>query len=375
MSSLFNVYKKISKKYGINYNTRFNSPFQYIPIINKRNKTLFQIKNENSNFQRNKEKYLIKENNNNILNFSEQMNPKRYITHLSKSNTCSKFLSQISNEETKNSNNLKHEANKTRYNNYFIMSHLLKNKYISDIMTDKKDKQKMEKTDDKIDDMMKDLNIYQSLKSDLSNLSTYSNQKKILNKKNQFTNTLMRNIDNKFGIRLFHKNMSENILLHPKKKITKDIYLYKKIFYYSDKKKIKSENKLDNKLNIIYSEDETQYQQKLKKLNSLYKKLGKKKIYNMKLSQSENKVKSLQRKVDFMKKVVDYAYPDMVLTKIKEHDKALFDKTVSPPNIITSKINLKRYNKNNNDISKDLEKSLNIQKCVFKGFNNIIINK
>ena len=95
----------------------------------------------------------------------------------------------------------------------------------------------------------------------------------------------------------------------------------------------------------------------------------------MKLSQSENKVKSLQKKVDFMKKVVDYAYPDMVLTKIKEHDKALFDKSVSPPNIITSKINLKRYNKNNNDISKGLEKSLNIQKCVFKGFNNILIKK
>ena len=220
--------------------------------------------------------------------------------------------------------------------------------------------------------MIKDLNIYQSLKSDLSNnLSTYSNnQRLILNKKNKFTNTLIKNVNNKFGIRLLHKNMSAKILSLPKK-ITKDIYLYKKIFYYSDKKKIKSENFLDNKLNIIYSEDESQYQQKLKKLNSIYRKLGKKKIYNMELSQSENKVKSLQKKVDFMKKIVDYAYPDMVLAKIKEHDKAIFEKSVIPPDIITSKINMKRFNKNNKDISKGLEQSFNIQKCVFKGLNLI----
>jgi hypothetical protein len=230
----------------------------------------------------------------------------------------------------------------------------------------------MEKTDHKINDMIKDLNIYQSLKSDLSNnLSTYSNnQRLILNKKNKFTNTLIKNVNNKFGIRLLHKNMSAKILSRPKK-ITKDIYLYKKIFYYSDKKKIKSENFLDNKLNIIYSEDESQYQQKLKKLNSIYRKLGKKKIYNMELSQSENKVKSLQKKVDFMKKIVDYAYPDMVLAKIKEHDKAIFEKSVIPPDIITSKINMKRFNKNNKDISKGLEKSFNIQKCMFKGLNLI----
>ena len=210
------------------------------------------------------------------------------------------------------------------------------------------------------------------MKSDLSNnLSTYSNnQRLILNKKNKFTNTLIKNMNNKFGIRLLHKNMSAKIL-SPPKKITKDIYLYKKIFYYSDKKKIKSENFLDNKLNIIYSEDESQYQQKLKKLNSIYRKLGKKKIYNMELSQSENKVKSLQKKVDFMKKIVDFAYPDMVLAKIKEHDKAIFEKSVIPPDIITSKINMKRFNKNNKDISKSLEQSFNIQKCVFKGLNLI----
>lgn len=372
MSSLFNVYKKISKKLGSNKNTRYNSPFKFIPILSNKNKNLSQIKYEKNNFQRNKEKYFIQENNNNILNFSEQIIPQRFLTHLSKTNTCTKFLSQISNEETKNTNNVKQESNIIKYNNYFLTSHSLKNKYISDITTNEKNKQKMEKTDDKIDDMIKDLNIYQTLKSGLTNnLSTYSNQKLILNKKKKITNTFIKNANNKLGIRLLHKNMSANILSHQKKKISRDIYLYKKIFYYSDKKKIKSENKLDNKLNIIYSEDENQYQQKIKKLNLIYRKLGKKEIYNMELSQSENKVKSLQKKVDFMKKIVDYAYPDMVLAKIKEHDKIIFEKNVMPPDIITSKINLKKFSKNNYDMSKDLEKSLNIQKCVFKGLNLI----
>ena len=217
MSSLFNVYKKISKKYSTNYNTRYNSPFQYIPILSNKNKNISQIKNDN----------------NNILNFSEQ-NPQRFFTHLSKSNTCSKFLSQISNEETKNTNNIKHETNLTRYNNYFITSHLLKNKYISDITNDKSNKKKMEKTDHKINDMIKDLNIYQSLKSDLSNnLSTYSNnQRLILNKKNKFTNTLIKNMNNKFGIRLLHKNMSEKILSRPKKNNKRYLFIQENILLF-----------------------------------------------------------------------------------------------------------------------------------------------
>ena len=371
MSSLFNVYKKISKIYGAKSNIRNNSAFKCIPIIQNDNKFLSKMKFEKKNYQRNKDKYkdyFIPENNNE-LNLSDRMNPQQYLTHLSKTNTCSKFLSLNSNEETKNTNNFKIEPKITRYNNYFLTSHLLKNKYISDITTDKKNQQNMEKNDDKIDDMIKDLNIYQTLKSELNNnLSTLSNHKKIYEPsiKNKFSNSFIKNTTNKHGIRLFHKNMSTKILSH-QKKISKDLYLYKKIFYYSDKKKIKSVNKLDNKLNIIYSEDENQYRQKIKKLNSIYKALGKKKVYNIELNQSENKVKSLQKKVDFMKKIVDYAYPDMVLAKIKEHDKAIFEKNIySPPDIVTSKINLKRYCKNNSDISKGLEKSLNIKKCIFR---------
>ncbi len=50
MSSLFNVYKKISKKYGAKSN------FEYIPIISNQNKYISQIKSTKNIYQRNKDK-------------------------------------------------------------------------------------------------------------------------------------------------------------------------------------------------------------------------------------------------------------------------------------------------------------------------------
>ena len=70
-----------------------------------------------------------------------------------------------------------------------------------------------------------------------------------------------------------------------------------------------------------------------------------------------------------MKRVVDYTYPDMVLTKIKEQDRTIFEKSVVPVNIITSKVNRKKNKIFNNKIAQGLVKSINIQKCVFKGFS------
>ena len=75
-----------------------------------------------------------------------------------------------------------------------------------------------------------------------------------------------------------------------------------------------------------------------------------------------------------MKRIVDYTYPNMVLTKIKEikeQDKTINVKSGVHLKIITSKVNRKNYNKNNTKIGQGLIKSLNIQKCVFKSPNKI----
>ena len=374
MASLYNVYKKIAKKYNSISNLNSLSKQRH----KNNSQTIISSFRKSKDYRRNQYKNLncfYREN----MNDNEQMKQKSYFTFYNKSNSESKFHSINQGDDSK-TNSLKIKYPKVsskikRYNDYYIASNLLKNKYISDLVDDKQSQQIMEKTDDKIDDMIKYLNIYQNIKLEkIKKLPKSMTQRIILDSKPTTNTTNDKNIKEKDKIRLITKKCSAN-LLSPSKQISKDMYLYKKIFYYSDKKKtIRTEKELDNKLNIIYSENEDQYIKNINKLNAIYKLLGKKKIYNIELSQSENKVKNLQKKVEFMKRIVDYTYPNMVLTKIKEikeQDKTINVKSGVHLKIITSKVNRKNYNKNNTKIGQGLIKSLNIQKCVFKSPNKI----
>ena len=374
MASLYNVYKKIAKKYNSISNLNSLSKQRH----KNNSQTIISSFRKSKDYRRNQYKNLncfYREN----MNDNEQMKQKSYFTFYNKSNSESKFHSINQGDDSK-TNSLKIRYPKVnskikRYNDYYIASNLLKNKYISDLVDDKQSQQIMEKTDDKIDDMIKYLNIYQNIKLEkIKKLPKSMTQRIILDSKPTTNTTNDKNIKEKDKIRLITKKCSAN-LLSPSKQISKDMYLYKKIFYYSDKKKtIRTEKELDNKLNIIYSENEDQYIKNINKLNAIYKLLGKKKIYNIELSQSENKVKNLQKKVEFMKRIVDYTYPNMVLTKIKEikeQDKTINVKSGVHLNIITSKVNRKNYNKNNTKIGQGLIRSLNIQKCVFKSPNKI----
>lgn len=374
MASLYNVYKKIAKKYNSISNLNSLSKQRH----KNNSQTIISSFRKSKDYRRNQYKNLncfYREN----MNDNEQMKQKSYFTFYNKSSSESKFHSINQGDDSK-TNSLKIRYPKVnskikRYNDYYIASNLLKNKYISDLVDDKQSQQIMEKTDDKIDDMIKYLNIYQNINLEkIKKLPKSMTQRIILDSKPTTNTTNDKNIKEKDKIRLMTKKCSAN-LLSPSKQISKDMYLYKKIFYYSDKKKtIRTEKELDNKLNIIYSENEDQYIKNINKLNEIYKLLGKKKIYNIELSQSENKVKNLQKKVEFMKRIVDYTYPNMVLTKIKEikeQDKTINVKSGVHLKIITSKVNRKNYNKNNTKIGQGLIKSLNIQKCVFKSPNKI----
>ena len=63
-----------------------------------------------------------------------------------------------------------------------------------------------------------------------------------------------------------------------------------------------------------------------------------------------------------MKRIVDYTYPNMVLTKIREQDKKTYEKNKKIIDIVTSKIKRINYNKLNMKISEGLKKSLSIKK-------------
>ena len=370
MVSLYKEYKKLSNKSG-SYSNMNSLSDTIIPVINgKSNRTTSSKK---VSYQRNRGNNLDFYNQENI-NFSEKIKLNPYYTILNRGNGESKLQSLNSCEDNKDNvphiKNIKIKKNDKRYNNYYIASNLLKHKYITDLISNRKLKQPMRQTDEKINSMIRYLNIYKNLKTDKINKMSHSmTQRFNFDTSNYKTKLINQETSETNKTKLTNKKIGANLLL-PSQKLSKDMYLYKKIFYYCDKKKkIKTEKILDNKLNIIYSENEHQYQKNLNKLNQIYKTLGKKKIYNIEPSQSENKVKNLQKRVEFMKRVVDYTYPDMVLTKIKEQDKTIFEKSVVPVNIITSKVKRKKDRMFNNRISQGLVKSINIQKCIFKGLN------
>ena len=284
---------------------------------------------------------------------------------------------------------MKNIKKNNNYSNYYVSGNLFHNDYITDFISGKckiicKDKNEIKKdqmkeTDNKIEELVKSLNIYPNKtlnKSQSQKLidteKTIDNDKININIINENNNNNNNDLIKKKNIKNSFKNgkKAEKFLIKgtniisPFCDFARDHYLYKKIFYYSEKKKnLKSDYCLDNKLNIIYSENEKQYKQNLIKLNEIYKKLGRNKVYNLEPSESENKLRGLKKRVEFMKRIVDYTYPNMVLTKIREQDKITYEKNTNYTNIITSKINRNNYNTFNKQISLGLKKSLNIQKC------------
>ena len=106
----------------------------------------------------------------------------------------------------------------------------------------------------------------------------------------------------------------------------REINLYKKIFYFfrEKKKKFARDIKLIyNKLNLEYAETDEQFDQKLAKHNLELIKKGEKIKHYSGPTFSEIQLKDLQTKVKFMKSVVDYSYPDMVLFKVKQTEKLI----------------------------------------------------
>ena len=377
MVYLYKECKMIPNIHGSNTNKN-NLLEHFNPINNTKNTTSFSRKNNNI---RNREKNLSSSNQENPPDISLKKQ-NSYFTVLNQGNLLSKFqtssisLDDIKNTEIKIGLKKIKSINK-RYNDYYIASDLLKHKYISDLISSKINEnfnQPMRQTDDKINYMIKKLNIQKSiirpdkikyLSRSMTCRFNFNNNNKEEEKFNKINTSSKNSKENKIDIRLAHKKIGDNTLLRPKK-LSKNMFLYKKIFYYADKKKkIKNDKDLDNKYNILYSENENQYRKNFEKLNEIYRRLGKKKIYNIQLSHSQNKIKGIQERVNFMKKVVDYTYPDMVLAKIKEQDKTIYEKAGVTLNIITAKVNRNKNQMLESVFTKGLSKSFKIKKFVF----------
>ena len=114
----------------------------------------------------------------------------------------------------------------------------------------------------------------------------------------------------------------------------RDEFLFKKIFYEGEKKKLsRRTNVIDNKLNIFYAENLKQYDKNLIKFNEKLRSKGKRIIHEVGPTPTENKLNTIKKKMKFMKKIVDYAYPNMVLARVRETEKIYKKKNLSDINL------------------------------------------
>ena len=103
----------------------------------------------------------------------------------------------------------------------------------------------------------------------------------------------------------------------------RDEFLYKRIFYNYFKKPVDTKKiGVNNKLNIIYAENEEKFKKKIQIINKRIREEGKKEKNSQCPNSVEEKLTNIKHKIKFMKKIVDYAYPETVLTRVRESLKA-----------------------------------------------------
>ena len=112
-------------------------------------------------------------------------------------------------------------------------------------------------------------------------------------------------------------------ILSPFCEKARDLFLYRKIFFYFGHKKIpKVMNRfLNNKLNLCYAENENQFNERIARENIIKKRTGKGKVLRVGKTDTEKRSESINHRVGFIKKVFDYAYPDILIYRIKHHSK------------------------------------------------------
>ena len=141
----------------------------------------------------------------------------------------------------------------------------------------------------------------------------------------------------------------------------KDEFLYKKIFLYNNiNQKKRSPSIIDNKLNIFYCENISQYNQKMNKINDMLVKKGKPMIHQGVERNSKGNMERIIKKIQFMKKIVDYVYPNMVLYKVKQENKRASNTKSLDFKLSRSQINLLNLKEERKKIDSYFGSSLSI---------------
>ena len=274
------------------------------------------------------------------------------------------------------------------YSAYYIKSDLqLDKKYVSDILMNnnniKNNRSKISDIEQKINELGKALNFYPFK----NNNSLYLNHsfscipyKRIINN-NFYSNNKEEEIKNKNGHYPDYLKNEFNIkgtkILSPFCLKSRDSYILKKLtYYFNDKNNLKSDKKcINNKLNIIYAENEEAYNMKLSLLNKKLNNKGKMDKYQIGFSPTEKLLRDMEKKVTFMKNIVEYAYPNTTLIKMRiPENKKYYMKYRYKKNFKNNELNNEKLNEIQSQIYKF--KNKNIKTNYYrKKFSNIILYK
>ena len=196
-----------------------------------------------------------------------------------------------------------------------------------------------------------------------------NNNNSIQNKFNNNNNLFIKNFfkkklsQNKNKIlNLLNNKKSTSIILDKNESIKYNNYLFGKIFRNIFRERTKV---LNNKYNLLYSENEEQYNTTLKKRKNKYPILNE--------NYSKNRINIIKKKINFMKGISDFSFPKIILNKLSLESKLYNElkKNKSPFNKKRKKFILPYLQKDKeiNDINllqtMKLQKSLTIKKQKF----------
>ena len=369
------------------------------PLLNSANTKKLENKSVDANLnqfnliQKNVFLHLNEYNNNNIL--TPKINKQKKLLIKNKSvNIIMPKLNLLKKNISKDENRFYYLGRDFSFNN----------KYYSDLINENyksNEKEDMESADIKIEQLAKDLNLFQnkkiynnfrlnfdSLNKNKISEDEYNNILPAINSDNtnivhsnsqsrlssgtprsrlysgKFTNHTEIYGNNRYlnkpkvnrlsspSFLIERYNIEGTNVMSPLCEKAREIFLYKKIFYYFGGKKIPKIMKkfINNKYNLCYAENEKQFEKKLIGINESNRKKGKLVYHKVGKAETEERAASLQHRVEFIKKIFDYAYPDILIYKIKnksEMDKKEIKenklKMLNRARELKEKLKIKRY--------------------------------
>ena len=226
------------------------------------------------------------------------------------------------------------------YSSYYIKSDLLLDKqYLSDFLIKdneiKDENSKISEIEQKINKLGKSLNLYLPKNHELyplgrpfSSFPKSQNIKKkinfklcnhiIVNEEEKNKNTIKNSLELPDYLKEEFKIKGTSVLSPFCTKARDNFKLKKFIRDFNNKNNLKSDKKyINNKLNIIYAENEEVYNKKLSILNKKLIKKGKIDKCHIRFSPSEKLLREMEKKVTFMKNIVEYAYPNTTLMRLR----------------------------------------------------------